>query len=243
MIHWLCDWHFFIHLVTDISYTNKQLSIKNCYNSSLLRTSYIKTLIKDLQIMKHVYSSCEMKINNISKLEHHLYHCHVHLHDRSRKIFWRKLSSLSESSSCNSMQLIWRNHKTAEWDSNLNDFHDESVQMNIEDENQEYMLINDFAEEHMNTEMNNADLNQNIKRISSRIEMIQLQTELLFTSSALQVKIFFETTDRDVKTTVDVLKKVSELLNLNSQMIKNINNNQYYSFQCKADYAFTHWLH
>jgi len=112
--------------------------------------------------------------------------------------------------------------------------------MNIEDENQEYMLINDFAEEHMNTEMNNADLNQNIKRISSRIEMIQLQTELLFTSSALQVKIFFETTDRDVKTTVDVLKKVSELLNLNSQMIKNINNNQYYSFQCKADYAFTH---
>ena len=46
--------------------------------------------------------------------------------------------------------------------------------MNIEDENQEYMLINDFAEEHMNIEMNNADLNQNVKHISLRIEMIQL---------------------------------------------------------------------
>jgi hypothetical protein len=57
--------------------------------------------------------------------------------------------------------------------------------MNIEDENQECILINDFAEKHMNTEMNNADLNQNVKHISSRIEMIQLQTELLFTSSAL----------------------------------------------------------
>jgi len=57
--------------------------------------------------------------------------------------------------------------------------------MNIEDENQEYMLIDDFTEEHMNTEMNNADLNQNMKHILSRIEMIQLQTELLFTSSAL----------------------------------------------------------
>ena len=128
------------------------------------------------------------------------------------------------------MQLIWRDHETAEWDSNLNDFHDESVQMNIEDENQEYMLINDFAEEHMNIEMNNADLNQNMKHISSRIEMIQLQTELLFTSSALQVETFVKTTDRDVEMTVDVSKKVSESLSLNSQTIKNINNNQYYSF-------------
>ncbi len=115
--------------------------------------------------------------------------------------------------------------------------------MNIEDENQEYMLINDFAKEHMNTEMNSADLNQNMKHILSRIETIQLQTELLFTSSALRVEIFIKTTDRDVETTVDVLKKVSESLSSNSQMIKNINNNQYYSFQCKADYAFAHWLH
>ncbi len=114
------------------------------------------------------------------------------------------------------MQLIWRDHEIAEWDSNLNDFHDESVQMNIEDENQEYMLINDFTEEHMNTEVNNADLNQNMKHISSRIEMIQLQTELLFTSSVLQVEIFVETTDCDVETTVDVSKKVSESLNSNS---------------------------
>jgi len=115
--------------------------------------------------------------------------------------------------------------------------------MNIEDENQEYMLINDFTEEHMNIEMNNADLNQNMKHISSRIEMIQLQTELLFTSSALRVEIFIETTDRDVETIVDVSKKVSESLSSNSQTIKNINNinnNQYYSFQCKADYTFTH---
>ena len=102
--------------------------------------------------------------------------------------------------------------------------------MNIEDENQEYMLINDFAEEHMNTEMNSADLNQNMKHILSRIETIQLQTELLFTSSALQVEIFVETTDHDVETTVDVLKKVSKSLSLNSQTIKNINNNQYYLF-------------
>jgi hypothetical protein len=57
--------------------------------------------------------------------------------------------------------------------------------MNIKDENQECMLINDFAEKHMNTEMNSADLNQNVKHISSRIKMIQLQIELLFTSSAL----------------------------------------------------------
>ncbi len=128
------------------------------------------------------------------------------------------------------MQLIWRDYETAEWDSNSNDFHDENIQMNIEDENQEYMLIDDFAEEHMNIEMNSADLNQNMKHISSRIEMIQLQTELLFTSSALQVETFVKTTDRDVEMTVDVSKKVSESLSLNSQTIKNINNNQYYSF-------------
>jgi len=184
-----------------------------------------------------------MKINNISELEHHLHHCHVRLHDQSRKIFWRKLSSSSKSSSCDLMQLIWRDHETAEWDSNSNDSYDESIQMNIENENQEYILIDDFAEEHMNIEMNNADLNQNMKYISSRIEMIQLQTELLFTSSALQVEIFIETTDCDVETTVNVSKKVSESLSLNSQMIKNINNNQYYLFQCEADYAFTHWLY
>jgi len=112
--------------------------------------------------------------------------------------------------------------------------------MNIEDENQECMLINDFAEKHMNIEMNNVDLNQNVKHISSRIEMIQLQTELFFTLSMLQVEIFVETTDYDVKMTVNVLKKISESLSLNSQMIKNINNNQYYLFQCKADYAFVH---
>ncbi len=193
--------------------------------------------------MQRICSSCEMKINNISKLERHLHHCHVRLHNWSQKIFWRKLSSSSESSSCNLMQLIWRDHKIAEWDSNLNDFHDESIQMNIKDENQEYMLINDFAKKHMNTEMNNADLNQNMKHISSRIETIQLQTELFFTSSALQVEIFVKTTDRDVETTVNMSKKVSELLSLNSQMIKNINNNQYYSFQCKANYMFIHWLH
>jgi len=98
----------------------------------------------------------------------------------------------------------------------LNDFHDQNVQTNIEDENQEYMLINDFTEEHMNIEMNSADLNQNMKYISSRIEMIQLQTELLFTSSALQVEIFIKTTDHDVETTVDVSKKISESLSLNS---------------------------
>ncbi len=97
--------------------------------------------------------------------------------------------------------------------------------MNIEDENQEYMLINDFVKEYMNIEVNSVDLNQNMKHISSRIEMIQLQTELLFTSSALQVEIFIKTIDHDVETTVDVLKKVSESLSLNSQMIKNINNN------------------
>jgi len=102
------------------------------------------------------------------------------------------------------------------------------------------MLINDFAEEHMNIEMNNADLNQNIKHISSRIEMIQLQTELLFTSSALQIEIFVKITDRDVEMTVEMSKKVSESLSLNSQIIKNTNNNQYYSFQCKADYVFTY---
>ncbi len=141
------------------------------------------------------------------------------------------------------MQLIWRDHETAEWDSNLNDSHDENVQMNIEDENQEYVLIDNFAEEHMNIEMNNADLNQNMKHISSRFEMIQLQTELFFTSSALQVEIFVEITDHDIKMTVDVSKKVSESLSLNFQTIKNINNNQYYLFQCKADYAFAHWLH
>jgi hypothetical protein len=112
--------------------------------------------------------------------------------------------------------------------------------MNIEDKNQECMLINDFTEKHMNIEMNNADLNQNVKYISSRIKTIQLQTELFFTSSMLQVEIFIETTDCDVEITVNVLKKVSESLNLNSQMIKNINNNQYYSFQCKADYVFAH---
>jgi hypothetical protein len=44
--------------------------------------------------------------------------------------------------------------------------------MNIEDENQECMLINDFAKKHMNIEMNSIDLNQNVKHISSRIEMI-----------------------------------------------------------------------
>ncbi len=219
------------------------MSVKNYYNSSLLCTSYIKTLIEDLQIMQRVCSLCEMKINNINELECHLYHCHVHLHDWLQKDFWQKLSSSSESSSCNLMQFIWHNHKIAEWDSNLNDFYDESIQMNIKDENQEYMLINNFAEEHMNIEMNNADLNQNIKHISSRIKMIQLQTELLFTSSALQVEIFIKTTDHDVEMTVDMSKKISELLSLNSQIIKNINNNQYYSFQCKADYIFTHWLH
>ncbi len=112
--------------------------------------------------------------------------------------------------------------------------------MNIKDENQEYMLIKDFAEEHMNIEMNSADLNQNMKHISSRIEIIQLQTELLFTSSAFQIEIFIKTINYDVETTINVLKKVSELLSSNSQMIKNINNNQYYSFQCKADYAFAH---
>jgi len=112
--------------------------------------------------------------------------------------------------------------------------------MNIKDKNQEYMLIDDFAEEHMNIEVNSADLNQNMKHISSRIEMIQLQTELLFTSSMLQVEIFIKITDCDVETTVNMLKEVSESLSLNSQMIKNINNNQYYSFQCKVDYAFTH---
>ncbi len=243
MIHWLCNWHFSIHLITDISCTDKQLSVKNYYNLSLLCTSYIKTLIEDLQIMQRVCSLCEMKINNISELEHHLHHYHVCLHDRSRKILWRKLSSSSESSSCDLMQLIWRDHETAEWDSNLNDSYDESIQMNIEDENQEYMLIDDFAEEHINIEMNSADLNQNMKHISSRIETIQLQTELFFTSSALRVEIFVETTDRDVETTVNMSKKVSELLSLNSQMIKNTNNNQYYSFQCKADYVFAHWLH
>ena len=87
--------------------------------------------------------------------------------------------------------------------------------MNIKDKNQEYMLINDFAEEHMNIEMNNADLNQNIKHISSRIETIQLQTEFFFTSSTLQVEIFIEIIDHDVKTTVNVSKKVSKLLSLN----------------------------
>jgi len=219
------------------------LSIKNCYNSSMLHTSYIKTLIDDLQIMQRICSSYKMKINNISELEHHFHHCHVCLHDRSRKIFWRKLSSSSESSSCNSMQLIWCDHETAEWDSNLNDSHNESIQTNIKDENQEYMLINDFTEEHINIEMNNADLNQNMKHISSRIEMIQLQTELLFTSSALQVEIFVKTIDHNVETIVDVLKKISESLSLNSEMIKNTDNNQYYSFQCKVDYAFTYWLH
>jgi len=112
--------------------------------------------------------------------------------------------------------------------------------MNIENENQECMLINDFTKKHMNIEMNNVDLNQNVKHISSRIEMIQLQTELLFISSVLQVEIFVKITDHDVETTVDVLKKVSESLSLSSQMIKNINNNQYYSFQCKADYTFAH---
>jgi hypothetical protein len=122
----------------------------------------------------------------------------------------------------------------------LNDFHDESIQINIEDKNQECMLINNFAEKHINTEMNNIDLNQNVKHISSRIEMIQLQTELLFTSSAFRIEIFVEITDHDVEMTVDVSKKVSESLSSNSQTIKNINNNQYYSFQCKANYAFTH---
>ncbi len=240
MIHWLCDWHFSIHLVTDISCTDKQLSVKNYYNSSLLHTSYIKTLIKDLQIMQHICFSCEMKINNINELEHHLHHCYVYLHDWLQKILWRKLLSSSESSSCDLMQLIWHNHEIAKWDSNSNDFHDESVQINIKNKNQEYMLIDDFAEEHMNIEMNSADLNQNMKQISSRIETIQLQTELLFTSSALQVEIFIKIIDHDVETTVDVSKKVSESLSSNSQMIKNINNNQYYSFQCKADYAFAH---
>ncbi len=102
------------------------------------------------------------------------------------------------------------------------------------------MLINNFAKEHMNIKMNNADLNQNMKHISSRIEMIQLQTEIFFISSALQVEIFVKTTDHDVEMTVNVSKKVSESLNLNSQMIKNTDNNQYYSFQDEADYAFTH---
>ncbi len=225
MIHRLCDWHFSIHLVTDISCTDKQSSIKNHYNSSLLHTSYIKTLIEDLQIMQRVCSSCEMKINNISKLEHHLHHCHVCLHDQLQKILWWKLLSSSKSSSCDSMQFIWRNLEIAEWELNLNDSHNESIQMNIEDENQEYMLIDDFAEEHMNTEVNSADLNQNIKHISSRIKTIQLQTELFFTSSVLQVEIFIKTTDHDVEMTVNVSKKVSESLSSNSQMIKNINNN------------------
>jgi len=98
----------------------------------------------------------------------------------------------------------------------LNDFHDENVQINIEDENQECMLINDFAKKHMNIKMYNVDLNQNVKHISSRIEMIQLQTELFFTSLALQVKIFIKTIDHDVEIIVDVLKKVLKSLNLNS---------------------------
>ncbi len=34
------------------------------------------------------------------------------------------------------------------------------------------MLINDFAKKHMNTEVNNVNINQNVKRISLRIEMI-----------------------------------------------------------------------
>ena len=98
----------------------------------------------------------------------------------------------------------------------MNDFHDENVQINIEDENQECMLINDFAKKHMNIKMYNVDLNQNVKHISSRIEMIQLQTELFFTSLALQVKIFIKTIDHDVEIIVDVLKKVLKSLNLNS---------------------------
>jgi len=216
VIHQLCDWHFWIHLVTDILCTDKQSSIKDYYNSLLFYTSYIKTLIEDLQIMQRICSLCETKINNINELEHHLYHCHVCLHDWSWKILWRKLSSSSESSSCNLMQLIQRNHKIAEWGLNLNDFHDENVQINIEDENQECMLINDFAKKHMNIKMYNVDLNQNVKHISSRIEMIQLQTELFFTSLALQVKIFIKTIDHDVEIIVDVLKKVLKSLNLNS---------------------------
>jgi len=79
--------------------------------------------------------------------------------------------------------------------------------MNIEDKNQEYMLINDFTEKHMNIKMNSIDLNQNVKHILLRIKMIQLQTELFFTLSALQVEIFITTTDHDVEMTVDVLKK------------------------------------
>jgi len=67
----------------------------------------------------------------------------------------------------------------------LNNFHDENIQINIEDENQKCMLINDFTEKYMNIEMNNADLNQNVKYISLRIEMIQLQIELFFTLSTL----------------------------------------------------------
>ncbi len=102
------------------------------------------------------------------------------------------------------------------------------------------MLINDFAEEHMNIEMNSADLNQNVKHISSRIKTIQLQIKLFFTSSTLQVEIFVKITDHDVEITVNMSKKISESLSSNSQMIKNINNNQYYSFQCEADYTFAH---
>ncbi len=34
------------------------------------------------------------------------------------------------------------------------------------------MLINDFAEKHMNTEINSANINQNVKRISLKIETI-----------------------------------------------------------------------
>ena len=112
--------------------------------------------------------------------------------------------------------------------------------MNIKNENQEYMLIKDFTEKHINIEMNSINLNQNMKHISLRIKMIQLQIELFFTSLTLQVEIFIKIINHNVKITVNVLKKISESLSLNSQMIKNINNNQYYLFQYKANYAFIH---
>ncbi len=34
------------------------------------------------------------------------------------------------------------------------------------------MLINDFAEKHINIKINSANINQNVKRISLRIETI-----------------------------------------------------------------------
>ncbi len=68
----------------------------------------------------------------------------------------------------------------------------------------------------MNTEMNSANINQNVKRISLRIETIQLQTKLLFTLLALKVKIFVKIINRNVKIIINVLKKVLKSLSSNS---------------------------